>query len=254
MIQKAQRACLSCLEEAVVFKVRSRIKCIEKNLFLSYCCRTLFLLLSKKSNRMNNGSKIQSTSKPKIYLAGPEVFLPAPISEGRKKKDLCRKFGFEGVFPLDAGFDPIELPKREQGGRISQNNELLIGSCDLLIANMTPFRGPSMDVGTAFEIGFARALGKPVFGYTNDARKFTDRTIEFLGQNIEKNNGRLEDGHGMEIEDFDLTDNLMIDGAVHAATSTWVVVPEESKKDYYSDLSGFEECLSLARRFMEYKA
>jgi nucleoside 2-deoxyribosyltransferase len=205
------------------------------------------------SNRVNNELNIQSTSKPKIYLAGPEVFLPDPISVGRKKKDLCRKYGFEGVFPLDADFDPIDLPKREQGSRISQNNELLIGSCDLLIANMTPFRGPSMDVGTAFEVGFARALGKPVFGYTNDARKFTDRTIEFLGRIIERNNGRLEDSRGIEIEDFDLIDNLMIDGAVYAASGTWMVVPEESKKDYYSDLSGFEECLILAGKCLGYK-
>jgi len=206
------------------------------------------------SNRVNSELKIQSMPKPKIYLAGPEVFLPDPLSVGRKKKDLCWKYGFEGVSPLDVGFDPIDLPKREQGSRISQNNELLIGSCDLLIANMTPFRGPSMDVGTAFEVGFARALGKPVFGYSNDAGKLTERTIEFLGRIIERNNGRLEDSRGIEIEDFDLVDNLMIDGAVYAASGTWVVVPEESRKDYYSDLSGFEECLVLARKFIKYKA
>ena len=39
-------------------------------------------------------------------------------------------------------------------------------SCDLLIANLTPFRGVSMDSGTAFEVGFMRALGRPVLGYT----------------------------------------------------------------------------------------
>ena len=99
---------------------------------------------------------------PKIYLAGPDVFLPDPLSIAKMKKDLCVGYGFAGVFPLDAEFDSTNLKKREQGLQISRNNENLIRSCDLLIANMTPFRSPTMDVGTAFELGFARALGKPV--------------------------------------------------------------------------------------------
>ena len=48
-------------------------------------------------------------------------------------------------------------------------------SCDLLIANCTPFRGVSMDVGTAFEIGFMRALGRPVFGYSNTPADYAAR-------------------------------------------------------------------------------
>lgn len=186
---------------------------------------------------------------PRIYLAGPEVFLPDPISIGKEKKDLSKAYGFEGVFPLDAHFDPADLEKREQGLQISRNNENLIQSCDLLIANMTPFRGPYMDVGTAFELGFARALKKPVFGYTNDAGKFVGRTIESLNRIEKRDDGRIEDSYHMEIEDFDLTDNLMIDGAIYDSTGTWVVVPRESKKEYYSNLTGFEECLKLARRF-----
>ena len=38
---------------------------------------------------------------PRIYLAGPEVFLPDPLAMGAKKVALCAKHGFEGVFPLD---------------------------------------------------------------------------------------------------------------------------------------------------------
>ncbi len=191
----------------------------------------------------------RESTVPKAYLAGPEVFLPDPISIGKEKKDLCIAYGFEGVFPLDAHFNPADLEKREQGLQISRNNEKLIQSCDLLIANITPFRGPYMDVGTAFELGFARALKKPVFGYTNDAGKFSDRTLESLNMVNKRDDGHIEDSYHMEIEDFDLTDNLMIDGAIYASTETWVVAPRESKKDYYSDLSGFETCLKLAKSF-----
>ena len=185
---------------------------------------------------------------PKIYLAGPDVFLPDPFSIGKKKKDLCEQSGFTGVFPLDAGVVSTNLKKREQGLQISRNNESLIRSCDLLIANMTPFRSPSLDVGTAFELGFARALGKPILGYTNDARGFKVRASEHFERINERDDGRLEDSYGMLIEDLDLTDNLMIDGAIYASSKTWVVVPRETKKDYYSDLWGFEECLMLARK------
>ena len=40
-------------------------------------------------------------SRPKMVLAGPEVFLPDLLVAARKKNELCRKYGFEGVFPLD---------------------------------------------------------------------------------------------------------------------------------------------------------
>ena len=185
---------------------------------------------------------------PNIYLAGPEVFLPDARSIGKKKKDLCARYGFAGVFPLDADFDSGNLKKEEQGLQISRNNERLIRSCNLLIANMTPFRSPSMDVGTAFELGFARALGHPVFAYTNDARGFKERTSEYVERFNERRDGKPEDCYEMEMEDFGLTDNLMIDGAVQASTKTWVVVPGKTKKDYYSDLSGFEVCLVLAKK------
>ena len=188
--------------------------------------------------------------KARIYLAGPEVFLPDATAMGKVKKDLCSRYGFEGVFPFDAHFDPADLEKKEQGVQICRNNEQLIRSCHLLIANMTPFRGPSMDVGTAFEVGFARALEKPVLGYSNDARPLKDRIVSIHGPVHKQENGRLEDRDQMEIEDFDLTDNLMIDGAVYQSSHTWVVVPGANKKKYYTDLAGFEQCLMLAGKFL----
>jgi nucleoside 2-deoxyribosyltransferase len=41
-----------------------------------------------------------------------------------------------------------------------------------MIVNLTPFRGPSADVGSAYEMGFMRALGRPIFAYSHDARPF----------------------------------------------------------------------------------
>ena len=65
--------------------------------------------------------------------------------------------------------------------RIARRNEAQIRSCEALIANLTPFRGPSADAGTVFEVGFASALGLRMFGWSNDARPFAERTRAFLG-------------------------------------------------------------------------
>ena len=48
-------------------------------------------------------------------------------------------------------------------------------SCDALVANLTPFRGVSADAGTAFEVGFMRALGRPVLGYTYTGLAYVER-------------------------------------------------------------------------------
>ena len=37
----------------------------------------------------------------KIYLAGPEVFLANALEVGNAHKLLCKKYGYEGLFPLD---------------------------------------------------------------------------------------------------------------------------------------------------------
>jgi nucleoside 2-deoxyribosyltransferase len=37
----------------------------------------------------------------RVYLAGPEVFLPDALAIAAAKKRLCAAHGLEGVFPLD---------------------------------------------------------------------------------------------------------------------------------------------------------
>lgn len=176
----------------------------------------------------------------RAYLAGPEVFLPNPLDIAEAKKQLCAKYGLEGIFPLDASLDLAGLSKQDQGLKIGQANEALIRSCELLIANMTPFRGPSLDVGTAYEMGFARALGLSVFGYSNDCRPLVERTQVLIGATLAPD-GKLRDDMDMEVEDFNMCDNLMIDAAVAASNS--IIVIMDARKNPFTDLAGFEVCL-----------
>src|SRR5262249_19847903 len=143
-------------------------------------------------------------ARPRVYLAGPDVFLKDAPKLAARKKRLCTKHGFEGVFPLDAN-----ICQRRSAARtaiaIAAANEALIRGCDILIANCSPFRGVSMDVGTAYEIGYARALGKPVYGYTNVLASYKDRALSHR-----RGDAFATDCLGSSIEDFGLAENLMV--------------------------------------------
>ena len=184
----------------------------------------------------------------KIYLAGPDVFLPDALEMAARKKALCAQHGAVGVFPLDAIDDPAADAAQERFFEIYLRNEAHIRACDALIANLTPFRGPSADAGTVYELGFMRALGRPVAGYTNDGRDFLARSRAFLGDGVApRPEGGWADAEGLHLEDFGRTDNLMIDGGIQAAGGPLVVraVPQAER---WRDLAGFEACVAALMR------
>ena len=183
--------------------------------------------------------------RPRIYLAGPEVFLPEARRIGEAKAQLCAAAGFEGIFPLDEQLDLTGLAKRAQAERIYRADVGIMRSCDLMIGNLTPFRGVSMDSGTAFEAGFMRALGKPVLGYTNTsldlrARAERYRAAAAAGLCTWPDGDRPD----VVVEDFDLAENLMIEMAV--VESGYAVVRRTVAAGHeMTDLAGFAACLAL---------
>lgn len=127
----------------------------------------------------------------KIYIAGPDVFEPDAVEIGKRYKDICEKYGHEGLYPLDNECD--------SSADIYKGNIALIEEADVIIANGNEFRG-EMDVGTSFEVGYAAAKGKKIFIYMNDTRSLVDK----YGKVDEK--GRLT-------EDFGHSLNLMLSEA-----------------------------------------
>ena len=149
-------------------------------------------------------------------------------------------------FPLDASLDLAGLPKRDQARRISTANEAAIGSCAGLIANLTPFRGASVDAGTAFEVGFMRALGRPVLGYTNVVADYRRRIEAYRRASVPAADADAPD---VAIEDYDLAENLMIEVAILASGGEVIrrgVPPGREMRD----LAGFEACLIQAQRIV----
>jgi nucleoside 2-deoxyribosyltransferase len=185
----------------------------------------------------------------RAYLAGPDIFLPVPGQWVERKKIICAQHGLVGISPLDPpANEPPGWAALPDWRRIAARNEALIRSCGLMIANLTPFRGPSADVGTVYEVGFMRALGRPVFGYATTATPFTRRTLEFAaahGGATAGADGFRRDADGMLIEQFGLFDNLMIEAGI-VGTGGVLVVDEIPAAQRWTDLSVFERCAIAA--------
>ena len=138
-----------------------------------------------------------------VYIAGPDVFCINAKEIGELLKQKCYKYEFKGLFPLDNILEANS--KKELAIKIKNANIELIKLCDIVIANLSPFRGPEPDSGTVWEVGYAQALGKNVVGYSTDMRDLKTRTQDMLGLK----NDSLRDLNNLEIEDFNLTHNLM---------------------------------------------
>jgi len=167
----------------------------------------------------------------RVYLAGPDVFLPNAVEIGKAKKRICTQYSFEGVYPLDAPFDVlVDLDSPVDMGHTTFDLMVeLMDSCDLVIANLTPFRGPSMDVGTAVEIGYMYGCGKPVFGYTNVVKDYAERV----------------EPDDFFVESFGLVDNVMVEGPVYR-TGVVVVRADVPSNEIYTSLEGFTACVRQA--------
>lgn len=155
------------------------------------------------------------STSPKVYLAGPDVFEPRPVERGEQLKAICTKHGLTGLFPLDNSIATDEPGSIAHAAAIRTANMELIASCDAILANMTPFRGPSMDVGTAYEMGAGAALGKVVVGYTTDGGKAYPEKVGRVLALKRAEDGHLRDEAGMSVEEFGvkeggLVDNLML--------------------------------------------
>lgn len=135
----------------------------------------------------------------KLYIAGPDIFAPDAEHRFRMMRHACRKAGFVPLTPADLAL-PANLGRRELAAWIKDSNRRMIDMADAVIANISPFRGPNMDPGTAWEIGYAEAKGLPVFLWSEATPNLEERTA---GEN-----GR--DALGWMIESFGLSENLMI--------------------------------------------
>ena len=146
----------------------------------------------------------------KIYIAGFDVFKDDAIDVGNKYKEICKLYGFVGLYPLDNTFSRSDL--------IFKGNVGLINESDIIVANLNNFRGQTMDDGTAFELGYGYASGKILYGYIDDAGSM----IEKIG---------YKDSDGYNVEDFGKPINLMIAESVNIVEGDFDACVKRLKHD-----------------------
>jgi nucleoside 2-deoxyribosyltransferase len=176
----------------------------------------------------------------KIYLAGPDVFLPDAVEIGRRKADICARHGLTGLYPLD---NAVDLAASSASVDIFKGNEAMMDAADAIIANLTPFRGTGADAGTVYELGYMAGRGKLLFAYSNNPAAYAERVAR-THKLTKSPGGQLTDRDGLTVEDFGLPDNLMMIHALdlHGAA---LVTPRETPVDIWRDLTSFEACVGL---------
>ncbi len=147
----------------------------------------------------------------KLYLAGPEVFLPNAMEHAESQRKLCITYGFAALHPMDNNLDlgrcDIETAKKIQLGDVNQIRE-----CDIVVANCNPFRSVCvMDDGTAYELGYGNALGKVSYGYIANMEPLDRRTARDYPGTLNPDTGLYVDKDGYLVTDaFDTSINLMM--------------------------------------------
>lgn len=156
---------------------------------------------------------------PRIYIAGPDIYHPQGLEIAETKKSICARYGLEGVVATDFLAGVQFAGKAADAAPLFRERLKIIQGCDALIADMTPFRGPGMDAGAAFEMGAMVGLGKPVVGYTLDPTLYADRMARFhaqIDETLTRVGPKLVGPNGFVIEDFALPDAATIAGAALA--------------------------------------
>lgn len=154
-----------------------------------------------------------TTVRPRVYLAGPDVFRPDAAAHFESLVQACDALQLEGLRPFDGTVDAY-LAEEDLPRVIYDENMSLLRSAGGVIANLAPFRGAEPDSGTVFEVGVAIALGLPVVAYGVPPASYATRIPTH--RDAAK---VLRDTLGMAVEDFGLPLNLMLSCSVQFANS-----------------------------------
>lgn len=178
----------------------------------------------------------------RVYLAGPEVFLPSHLHRQilQSKRSILKERGLEGIDPLDQELTLADqLTPQERGLLIFEANRELMDSCGSIIANLSPFRGPSADPGTVYEVGYMAGLSRPLVGFTVSPLDYDERVDLVEAQTA-----------GLKVEQFGLVDNLMIEGSIRRVGGAVLrgdnanIGAGALERDFY-DEALFEKCIQV---------
>ncbi|MDP3106137.1 MAG: nucleoside 2-deoxyribosyltransferase [Candidatus Methanoperedens sp.] len=99
-----------------------------------------------------------------VYLAAP-LFSEAELDFNRMLRDEIKSSGFNVFLPQEDSNNVKDRDDRQM--LIFSKNEAAIEKSDIIVAVID---GADVDSGTAWEIGYAYARGKPILGLRTDFR------------------------------------------------------------------------------------
>jgi len=168
-------------------------------------------MVTEKEEYMSAWSEtIGLPTEVKLYLAGPEVFLPDATDHAQVQRALCILYGFIGLHPMDNNVDVSDI-SYNTAVRIYRGDIRQIHECDIVVANCNSFRGALIDDGTAYELGFGNALGKPSYGYISTLDSYNLRIHKFPGTYFSQDVNAYVDRDGyVLVDDFGTFINLMM--------------------------------------------
>jgi len=200
--------------------------------------------------------------KPKLYLAGPEVFLPAPLIHAEQQRALCEQYGFTPLHPVENSsdfgeqsvaallrlYEAVRLYRTETrpafaalpseamrcAMRIYLGNLKYVRACDIVVANCNAFRGALVDDGTAYELGLGHGLGKPTYGYIAAALPAVQNVLERYPCTIQADGVPMDQDGYLVVENFGNAINLMLECGLLLSGGRLVE-------------GGFEDCLRAVR-------
>jgi nucleoside 2-deoxyribosyltransferase len=176
------------------------------------------------------------------------VFEPDPASIFDRMKQICARHRLQGVSPLDnqLGLEGL-APDRALLERIVRADIELMHRLDGGVFCLDSFRrSPEMDPGTAFEVGYMRALNKPLAGWTRDVRDYPARVASYFDSTFGLKlaaaapnpsggtSGSARDPDGVLVHSAGCWQNAMIDCAIASsggavfADPVWEVAFEQA--------------------------
>ena len=153
----------------------------------------------------------------RAYMAGPYVFQPdaaialfrervCGLCEGSLQRVVIPIFPMDPIPALQPNRPPFTMDITDPQ-KIAAHCRRHIARCDVIIADVTPFRGVQPDPGTVLEIGIAHGAGKRVVLYTRgNVPSLRERltTEGFMKPRDER------DREGFFVEDFGLPVDTML--------------------------------------------
>lgn len=133
----------------------------------------------------------------KLYITGPQKYYPNGLAELKMCKAFAEYHGFEVINDfsyLENGLKEYEPIDRS-----------FLDDCDIVIADVNPFRGGEPESSTIFDLGIAFAKKKKIYTHVRDMRD----VIHKYPKAHYNEDGKVIDEHGLKYADGYTLGNLM---------------------------------------------